>query len=349
MCVVTSIVAGVTSAVMGTLSAVGTAAAGAATALTGIGTVAAGTGIAGSSIGLTGAGLTGILTAGAGTAAGAGTLAGLGSAAASTVGGLGAAAGGLAVDTATALTTKAFGAGAASFAESMSALGAESLASGATSVANSVGVQTASQQALAQSVLNGQMVNGEFIAAAKPAEMLSTVLPEGAAATGGVLLKEGAIIAQAAGGGLEAHGAHQEGKEEAKRLKAQAADEERRAQQELEAAEIEAKDLARRQKQIVGQGKAAAAANGVMLEARKESVPSVWEQDMAAELAWDQEKLFHNASQRAEARLHNANQMRIGARNVRRSGNLKAVTSLLKTGAGMAVSAYGKPSTTLYS
>jgi hypothetical protein len=179
--------------------------------------------------------------------------------------------------------------------------------------------------------------------------MLSTLLPEGMAEVGGVLLKEGAIIAQAAGGGLEAHGARQEGKEEAARLKAQAADEERRAQQELVAAEIEAKDLARRQKQAVGAGKAAAAANGVMLEARKESVPSVWEQDMAAELAWDQEKLFHNASQRAEARLHNANQMRIGAKNVRRSGNLKAVTSLLKTGAGMAVSAYGKPSTTLYS
>lgn len=341
MCVITSIAAGVTSAVMGTLSAVGTAAAGAATALTGIGTVAAGTGIAGSSIGLTGAGLTGILTAGAGTAAGAGTLAGFGSAVGSTVTGLGAAAGGLVADTAAAVTTKAFGAGAASFAESMSALGMESLATGATNLANSVGVQTASQQALAQSVLNGQMVNGEFIAAAKPAGMLSTVLPEGAAATGGVLLKEGAIIAQAAGGGVEAVGSYQQGKADAANLKAQAKDEELRAQQEIEAAEIEAKDLARRQRQTVGRGKVAAAANGVMLETRAESSPSVWEQDMAAELAWDREKLFHNANQRASVRYFNANQMRVSAKNARRGGNLKAATAAIKGTAGMLTSMYG--------
>jgi hypothetical protein len=262
---------------------------------------------------------------------------------------LGAAAGGLVVDTAAAFTTEAFGAGAASFAESMGALGAETAATGATSAANSVGVQTAAQQATMQSVLNAQMVNGELIAAQASEGMLSAALPEGTAAAGGAILKEGAVVAQAVGGGIEAHGAYQEGKDESVRLRAEAADEERRAQQELEAVQINAKDIARSRKQTMGDGKAAAAANGVMLEARKESAPSVWEQDMAAELAWDQEKLFHNASQRAEARLHNANQMRIGAKKVRRSGNLKAVTSILKTGAGMAVSAYGKPSTTLYS
>ena len=345
MCVITATAAAIGSALMGTLSAVGTAAASAATALTGIGSVAAGTGIMGSSIGLTGAGLTGIVTAGAGTAAGAGTLAGLGSAVASTGAGLAGAAGGLVVDTGAALTTKAFGAGAASFAESMSALGAESLASGATSVANSVGVQTASQQALAQSVLNGTMVNGEFIAAPTSQSALGTLGIEG---TSGVLLKEGALALQAAAAGSEAVGSYQEGKDAAATMKAQARDEELRAQQAIEQAEIEAKDLSRRQKQAVGTGKAAAAAGGVMLENRAESSPAVWEQDAAAELAWDREKLFYNAKQRSTIYQHNANQLRISAKNARKSGNLKAATAVIKGTAGMAVSAYGRPSAPLY-
>ena len=349
MCVITATVAAIGSAVMGTLSAVGTAAAGAATALTGIGTVAAGTGFMGSSIGLTGAGLTGILTAGAGTAAGAGTMAGLGSAFASTGAGLAGAAGGLVADTAAAVTTKAFGAGAASFAESMSALGFNSVASGATSLANSVGVQTASQQALAQSVLNGTMVNGEFIAAPASKSALAAVGLEGAGgAAGKTLLGEAAMLAGGAGSVAGAVGAYQEGKDAAALQKAQAKDEELRSQQAIEAAEIEAKDLARRQKHAVGTGKTAAAAGGVMLESRAESSPALWEQDAAAELAWDREKLFYNAKQRANVFQSNANQLRIGAKNARRGGNLKSATAIIKGTAGMAVSAYGRPSATLY-
>lgn len=358
MCVITATAAAIGSAVMGTLSAVGTAAAGAATALTGIGTVAAGTGIAGSSIGLTGAGLTGILTAGAGTAAGAGTMAGLGSAIASTGAGLAGAAGGLVVDTGAALTTKAFGAGAASFADSMAALGSTSIgnalganavASGATSAANAVGVQTAAQTALANSVLNGTMVNGEFIAAPASKSALAAVGLEGAgAAAGKTLLGEAAMLASGAGSVTEAVGAYQEGKDSAAIQKAQAKDEELRALQAIEAAETEAKDLARRQKHAVGTGRTAAAAGGVMLESRAESSPALWEQDAAAELAWDREKLFYNANQRASVFQHNANQLRIGAKNARRGGNLKAATAIIKGTAGMAVSAYGRPSATLY-
>lgn len=176
----------------------------------------------------------------------------------------------------------------------------------------------------------------------------------GAAAAGSAsnledsMMKLSGAAIQAGAGAVEGYGAYQQGKDDAATLKAQARDEELRAQQEIEAAEIEAKDLARRQKHAVGAGKAAAAAGGVMLEGRAESAPSVWEQDMAAEIAWDREKLFYNANQRANIRYFNAGQMRIGAKNARRGGNLKAATSVIKGLAGMAVSAYGRPSATLY-
>ena len=155
------------------------------------------------------------------------------------------------------------------------------------------------------------------------------------------MMKLSGAALQAGAGAVEGYGAYRQGKDDAANLRAQAKDEELRAQQEIEAAEIEAKDLARRQRQVVGQGKVAAAANGVMLETRAESSPSVWEQDMAAELAWDREKLFHNANQRASVRYFNANQMRVSAKNARRGGNLKAATAAIKGTAGMLTSMYG--------
>lgn len=154
------------------------------------------------------------------------------------------------------------------------------------------------------------------------------------------MMKLSGAALQAGAGAVEGYGAYRQGKDDAANLKAQSKDEELRAQQEIEAAEIEAKDLARRQRQVVGQGKVAAAANGVMLETRAESSPSVWEQDMAAELAWDREKLFHNARQRANIRLSNANQLRVSAKNARRGGNLKAATAAIKGTAGMLTSMY---------
>ena len=348
MCVITSIVSGITAAVMGTLSAVGSAAATAATAVTGIGTVAAGTGIAGSSIGFTGAGLTGILTAGAGPAAGAGSMAGLGSALASTATGLGSALGGLATETLAAVTTDAFGAGAASFAESMSALGAESIAAGATSTANAVGVETAAQTALAESVLGGTMVNGELIAATTPATQAATTaattsgsaISSEAIAAGKTLLTEASMAANAVGTGIEAFGAYQQGVQTAAALSAMAAAERDKARQTQEAAETEARDLARKQKMARGAAKVAASANGIMLEGRAESSPNIFEQDQMAEEAWDRQKLFYNANQRMSAYYNNANQYLIQARNARRTSNLRAVTSLIRGGAGMALGSF---------
>lgn len=350
MCVVTSIVAGTTAAVMGTLSAIGTAAAGVASAVTGVGAVAAGTGFMGTSIGLTGTGLAGIATAGSLAGAGAaatGTLAGVGSAVMGGVTGVG-----------TALTTEAFAAGATAFGNSMSALGATGLGDALGANALAAGAETAAGGAMQATAALGAESG---VAAAKGMAAVDSLLASGDAASAGgaadagpkagagsTLLKEAAVAANGAGAVAESYGAYRQGVEDAKSLRAQARGAERSAESVIESAETEAKDLSRRQRQAVGRGRVAAAANGVMLEGRAESSPAMWEQDAEAEAAWDRAKLFANANTRANALYDQANQFRVSARNARRSGNLRAATSLVKGAALMAASQFGRPGTSLY-
>lgn len=351
MCVITSIAAGMATAVAGTLSAIGTATAGVASAVTGIGAVAAGTGIMGTSIGLTGTGLAGMATAG--------SLAGVGSAAMGTLTGIGSAVMGGVTGVGTALTTEAFAAGATSFGESMSALGATGLGDALGANALAAGAGTAATGATEATVALGAESG---VAAAKGAATIESMLASGDAASvngsfttaaskagaGTILLKEAAVAANAAGSVAESYGAYRQGVEDAKSLKAQARGAERSAESVIESAETEAKDLSRRQRQAVGRGRAAAAANGVMLEGRAESSPAMWEQDAEAEAAWDRTKLFANANTRANALYDQANQFRISARNARRSGNLRSATSLVKGAALMAASQFGRPGTSLY-
>lgn len=154
-------------------------------------------------------------------------------------------------------------------------------------------------------------------------------------------LAKGGIQAtgQLAGATVEAIGAQQQAADTASALKAQAESQKLQAQSEMDSAMVEAKDLARRQRLQIGKGKVAAAANGVMLESdRAESSPAMWEQDMQAEAAWDREKLFYNANQRAQLYMHNANQSLVAAKNAKRSGNLKATSAFIKGGINAATS-----------
>ena len=244
----------------------------------------------------------------------------------------------------TAAMSEAFAVGAASEAGTSGLLVEGALVGSTEATALNAGAEAAMLSAMMDS---GVAMTAENLAlatqGATAAAKGSTVAKIAAATAGAGGIGGAAQIAasalSAASGGVEAYGAVQQGKEEAANLKAKAKVADLQAQQQLDAAEIEAKDLARRQRQAVGKGKVAAAANGVMLEARAESAPAMWEQDMAAELAWDREKLFHNANQRARAYYEEARQLRIGAKNVRRSSNLKAATALIKGGVG-AVSPY---------
>lgn len=354
MCVITSIVAGITTAAVSTLSAIGTAAAGVASAVTGIGAVATGAGLAGTSIGLTGTGLAGLVTGGA---VSGGAALGVGGALAGTATGIGSAIGGAITGVGTGLTTEAFAAGASSFSSSMSALGTTVVGDALGANTLSAGAATASGAATGATTSLGATSG---VAAAQSKAALDTMLASGEAASasgaasasapsaGSTLLQEAALLANAGSAGFSAYSAYTEGKEESAALKAQAEQARRNGQQILDSAEIEAKDLTRRQRQVIGKGKVAAAANGVMLENRAEAAPNMWEQDAVAEAAWDRSKLFTNANNKAQALFANGNEMLVQAKRARRSGNLRSVTNLIKGGAGMALNLYGKPSTTLY-
>lgn len=103
----------------------------------------------------------------------------------------------------------------------------------------------------------------------------------------------------------------QEAEAEREYLNKKAAVEDARAQQTLDNATIEKQDLRKHQRMLQGQGKVAAAANGVMLEgSREESLASMWETDVAIEGAYDRAKVQHNADMEAWGYRTNANLMR---------------------------------------
>lgn len=136
----------------------------------------------------------------------------------------------------------------------------------------------------------------------------------------------------------------EQAKEEAKALERQAAAEDARAQTELESGRREAIDVARKSKQEQGAGIAQLAANGVMVDdAREGAVPTMYEGDMAAELAYDQAKIMQNANLRAWGYRSNAAELRSSARTRRRAGYVSAGLGAFNAG----VSAYGGTKTLL--
>lgn len=286
-----------------------------------------------------------------------GVGAAVGGAALGTATGIGSAIGGAVTGIGTGLTTEAFAAGASSFSSSMSALGTTAVGDALGANALSAGAATTSSAATGATSALGATSG---VAAAESKAAMDTMLASSSAAStggaatasapsaGSTLLTEAGLLANAGATGLSSYSAYVEGKEESAALKAQAEQARRNGQQILDAAEIEAKDLSRRQRQVIGKGKVAAAANGVMLESRAEAAPNMWEQDAVAEAAWDRSKLFTSANNKAQALFANGNEMLVQAKRARRSGNLRSVTNLIKGGAGMAVSAFGNPSTTLF-
>lgn len=304
MCVIT------TSAVAGGLAAIGASTLAASTTAVAATTLAANAVI--------GAGL----SAGIGAAAGARgrdlwLSAGLGAAGGGIGSGLGMAFNGVSTAAATAGTTLT---------------PAQQIAAGATDVVPGAVNQGAEAHALAQA-------GGVTTAAAVP-DKVAFVTP--AAAGGGV---DGATLAQMGlglgGGAVEGYTARRAAEEDARALRDRARLEEIRAQKAREAAEIEKMDVARKRRQAVGAGLAAAAANGVMLESRAEAAPSVWEQDMMAELAWDQAKIDYNAAMEAWGHMASAAGMRRQAAAARRTGNMRLAAGLIKGGLSAGAAYYG--------
>ena len=136
-------------------------------------------------------------------------------------------------------------------------------------------------------------------------------------------------LGQVAQAGVSGYGQIEQAKDARKSLDDQAKFEMIRAQQALDRAAVEKMDNARRTRQLVGKGKVAAAANGVMLETRAESLASMWEQDAHAELAYDNAKIDYNAQLEAWGYRENARRLRregrLGVKTARRG----AVTGTL--------------------
>lgn len=107
-------------------------------------------------------------------------------------------------------------------------------------------------------------------------------------------------------------------------------------------AEIQAQRLASQRRLETASGMASFAANGMLIDGDPNSAPNIWEQDMAAETAWQQEELRTQAMY--EAWGHNANASMIYAQGrMARKGaqlemagqSIEGINGFLKSGASI--------------
>ena len=134
----------------------------------------------------------------------------------------------------------------------------------------------------------------------------------------------------------------QEAKAEQEMLNQQAKLDEQKAAIELENAQIEKMDQRRKAHQLQGQGRVAAAANGVMLESdREESLANMWEQDVAIETAYDNAKIQHNAEISAWGYRENARLKRYQGRQLVKGAKKNAITSTFVGLGTTALSSFG--------
>lgn len=96
---------------------------------------------------------------------------------------------------------------------------------------------------------------------------------------------------QLAGTGVSIHAAREQGKFQKDMMKYQSDLERQRAGLAQKNAEIQAGRLQQQRRLEVAAGMTEFAAHGMLLDGDPESAPNVWEQDMAAETAWQQEEL----------------------------------------------------------
>ena len=154
----------------------------------------------------------------------------------------------------------------------------------------------------------------------------------------GLSLYNGYLAAQSAKQSAEAESATLEAKADLEDTRADLYDLQQAAEEENAA--DEKRRLARARRQLVGKGRTAAAANGVLLEGRAESSPAVFEQDAAAEMAYESAKVDYNlgikkanhAANAAMSRMSGAT-YRLGAANAKRLGNLNATSAWIQGGA----------------
>lgn len=163
-----------------------------------------------------------------------------------------------------------------------------------------------------------------------------------------VALMAGSAIFQIAGTGVSIYAAQQQGKFQKDMANYQADLARQRAKLAGENAEIQAARLAEQRRMATAAGMTEFAANGMLIDGDPNSAPNVWEQDMAAETAWQQEELRTQAMYEAWGFNANAGMLTAQGSMARRgatlemwSAGLSGAGSALATGAFAAGSAGG--------
>jgi len=104
---------------------------------------------------------------------------------------------------------------------------------------------------------------------------------------------------QLAGAGLGIYSSMQAGKFNRDMGRYQAKLNEQRAARAEQSGQQEALQESLRRRQLIASGKTAFAANGVLLDSAPASAPNLWEQDQAAQLAYDRQVILDNAAAEA--------------------------------------------------
>lgn len=106
-----------------------------------------------------------------------------------------------------------------------------------------------------------------------------------------IALSATAVAATLAGTGVSVYASQQQGKFQKDMANYQADLARQRAKLAGQNAEIQAARLAEQRRMATAAGMTEFAANGMLIDGDPNSAPNVWEQDMAAETAWQQEEL----------------------------------------------------------
>jgi phosphoenolpyruvate-protein kinase (PTS system EI component) len=100
-----------------------------------------------------------------------------------------------------------------------------------------------------------------------------------------------AMAATAASTGVSMYSQYQQGKFESEMANYQASLARSKADLAKQNAAIQSLRLSEKRRQATASGMSAFAANGLLIDDSGNSAPNLWEQDMAAETAWQQEEL----------------------------------------------------------
>lgn len=149
-----------------------------------------------------------------------------------------------------------------------------------------------------------------------------------------------AVGAMAAGTGMSVYASQQQGKFQKDMMNYQSKLESQRAALAQKNAEIQVSRLAEQRRMETAAGMTGFAANGLLIDADPTSAPNVWEQDMAAETAWQQEEIRNQAMYEAWGYNANSRMLTAQGRMAREGAILEGWgTALSGTGSVLAMGA----------